>query len=97
MHLFIRKVAHVFVYFVFSILIFRGVRGANRGWKWKWALAALLIAAAYSATDEYHQLFVPGRGGSPKDVLLDSGGALLGQILAWPFWRRRGSGPQTDS
>ena len=37
-----------------------------------------LIAAGYAATDEFHQLFVPGRSGQISDVLLDSAGALAG-------------------
>ena len=41
-----------------------------------WALATL-----YAATDEFHQVFVPGRSGKVADVLLDSAGALLGVLL----------------
>ena len=32
----------------------------------------------YAATDEMHQLFVPGRSGQVSDVLLDSAGAMAG-------------------
>ena len=39
------------------------------------------IAAAYAATDEFHQLFVPGRSGQITDVLIDSGGLLAGILL----------------
>jgi VanZ family protein len=85
-HFLVRKAGHVFVYFVFSVLLFRGARGAGSGWKLKWALAAWLIATAYSMSDEFHQTFVPGRGASPKDVLLDSTGAALAQV-AVRLWR----------
>ena len=32
-------------------------------------------------TDEFHQLFVPGRSGQVKDVLLDSCGAAVGVLI----------------
>ena len=38
------------------------------------------IATAYAVTDEFHQLFVPGRSGQMTDVMIDSGGALVGLL-----------------
>ena len=40
--------------------------------------AALAVGIAYAASDELHQPFVPGRQGSPLDVLLDSVGVAVG-------------------
>ena len=40
-----------------------------------------LITAAYAATDEIHQLFVPGRSGQVSDVVLDSAGAMAGLLI----------------
>lgn len=37
-----------------------------------------VVTTAYAATDEMHQLFVPGRSGQVSDVLLDSAGAMAG-------------------
>jgi VanZ family protein len=82
-HFLIRKIAHVVVYFVFSGLVLRGVRGEAGGWNWRWGVASLLICAAYAALDEFHQSFVPGRGAAPTDVLLDSAGAVLAQLAAF--------------
>lgn len=42
--------------------------------------AAWLIGTAYAITDEFHQLFVPGRTYSAIDVCIDSAGVLLGVI-----------------
>lgn len=81
LHHLIRKCGHLSEYFVLSILVFRALRGSKTGWSWKWALAALVIAAAYAASDEFHQIFVPGRTASPWDVLIDTCGALLAQIV----------------
>ena len=51
------------------------------------------IAALYAASDEIHQLFVPGRGGQLSDVILDSAGALAGvaafTVLCWLINRRK--------
>ena len=46
-----------------------------------WLLLALAATAAYAATDEFHQLFVPGRSGQLKDVLIDTAGGALGLVL----------------
>ena len=52
-----------------------------------------LIAALYAASDEIHQLFVPGRSGQLSDVILDSAGALEGvaafTVLCWLINRRK--------
>ncbi len=80
LHFLIRKSAHVANYFVFSWLVLRGLRGEASGWRWSWGVTALLITAGYAALDEFHQSFVPGRGGAAQDVLLDSVGAAMAQL-----------------
>ncbi|MEG0015141.1 MAG: VanZ family protein [Gordonibacter sp.] len=46
-------------------------------------LVALACASAYGVTDEFHQLFVPGRMCDPMDWLVDTVGAGLGSGLAY--------------
>jgi VanZ family protein len=82
-HFFIRKSAHFTEYFIFSLFLMRAVRGRDHGWKLRWAIWALVIAAGYSALDEFHQSFVPSRGASPWDSLLDTTGAAAAQIVLW--------------
>ncbi|WLV24985.1 VanZ family protein [Aciduricibacillus chroicocephali] len=53
-------------------------------------LFAWLFVTAYAATDEWHQLHVPGRTGSIADVMLDSCGALIGLGLLYLIKRKRG-------
>jgi len=94
-HHLIRKSAHFTEYFIFALLLFRGIRGARLGWRWSWGLLALFIAAVYSALDEIHQAFVASRTASPYDSLLDTIGASVGIIflLLWFRWRM----PKTDN
>jgi len=89
-HFFIRKSAHFTEYFLFSLLLLRGVRGNERGWKLRWAIWALLIAAGYSALDEFHQSFVASRTASPWDSLLDTTGAAVAQVALRVWVRVRG-------
>lgn len=61
-------------------------KGARRKFL-KGMLLPWLIAALYAASDEIHQLFVPGRSGQLSDVILDSAGALAGvaafAVICW--------------
>ena len=86
-HYFIRKSAHFTEYFIFCLLLFRGTRSGRPGWRWTWALAALSIAAGYSALDEIHQAFVASRTASVWDSLLDSAGAFVASIVLY-LWIR---------
>lgn len=75
--LIIRKNAHAFEYcvlalFVTNCLFLFGVKGRN-------ALTSIMfICLFYAVTDEFHQLFVLGRGSLVSDVLIDFGGSLIG-------------------
>lgn len=42
---------------------------------------AFLIGVLYAVTDEIHQLFVPGRAGQIRDVLIDACGVFVGIII----------------
>jgi len=88
-HEVIRKLSHFAEFFVFSMLVFRGFRGPGRGWHWSWALWTVTLAVSYAALDEVHQLFVPSRGASMKDVMIDGLGAITAQVLLWAFHRVR--------
>ncbi len=44
---------------------------------------AVVLAALYAATDEFHQRFTSGRTPASRDVLIDTVGAVLGAWL-WP-------------
>jgi VanZ family protein len=80
----IRKGAHVFEYFIFSLLLLNAFRN-KRAWKLKWALFVILIVFLYACSDEFHQIFVPGRGPAFRDVMLDTAAGILAQIAVWAW------------
>lgn len=86
---FLRRGAHLFLYFCMGL----GLCGAFQ-WQRKvpaW-LPAMALGMAFTATDEYHQLFSGGRTGKPTDVLLDACGLALGcgaSYLLGRLWRKR--------
>ena len=96
MHLVIRKLAHFTEYFIFSIFLMHLVRGKNRGWKLRWAIWAIVIAAGYASLDEFHQVFVPSRHASPWDASLDTAGATAAQIVVWLWNMKKGKAAQSS-
>jgi VanZ family protein len=92
-HLIVRKGAHVTEYAVLAILVLRALRilrdHAIARWSWSLAGWALAASAAYGATDEFHQTFVPSRGPSIHDVVIDSCGAIVGLTIVYLWTRRR--------
>ena len=77
----VRKAAHASEYALLGILLTGAIMDIRKPWK-RQLLACFLIGAAYAASDEFHQLFVPGRSGQIRDVMIDSAGVAAGIILA---------------
>lgn len=77
---FIRKVAHMAEFGVLSVLLYIWIGQWEVGFLRRGA-TAFGATAVYAATDEIHQLFVPGRAGRFSDVCIDSAGALAGVIV----------------
>ena len=96
LHFLIRKCAHLFEYFVLSALLFSAVRAPARRWNARWAATALFLAGVFAASDEYHQTFVPSRGPSVHDVLLDISAAATAQLVIW-LWLRRKAVAQSNT
>ena len=65
----LRKLAHAAEYAVLGALLLRALdRVAPAFW----------LGTAYAVSDELHQVFVPGREGSPLDVAIDAAGVAVG-------------------
>ena len=78
----IRKSAHMFLYFVLAILIYMSI---SKGCSYKYYILAFVLSAMYACSDEIHQLFIVGRSGEIRDVLVDSTGALIGLIIVYLY------------
>lgn len=87
----IRKTAHFTEYAVLALLWSSGLRRTGRD-ALNSALLAFIISAAYAASDELHQSFVPGRTASFMDVLLDCSGAAAACLAL--LVRHKKSAPQ---
>lgn len=90
----VRKTAHASEYALLGVLAAGACIGSRTGIR-SGILIPWLTATVYAATDEFHQLFVPGRSGQVSDVLLDSAGALAGVVIlagvryAWMSRKRK--------
>lgn len=76
----VRKLAHMTEYGILCLLACAFVRGYSGNWK-VCGISAVAVAALYAATDEIHQLFVPGRAGRFPDVCIDTLGAVIWLLL----------------
>lgn len=77
----VRKYAHVLIYCTLSFFVSMTIFYSGIAEKRKWyirSIYALSIGIAYSISDEIHQTFVPGRGASINDILIDSIGIACG-------------------
>lgn len=83
---FIRKVAHMAEFGIMSVLLYIWVGQWEMGFLRRAGTAAG-ATAVYAATDEIHQLFVPGRAGRFSDVCIDGAGAVAGVVVFALFVR----------
>ena len=76
----VRKLAHFTIYLILGILVILLVKEYPLGMK-KIILISLFICFLYACSDEVHQLFVLGRSGEFRDVLIDTSGSFIGILL----------------
>ena len=90
LHHLMRKAAHMTEYAVFCLLVYAAFLDADDfEWRPGLALRSVVIAAAYSLTDEYHQRFVPGRTSSIVDCGIDTAGAAIATLIVLAWDRRK--------
>jgi VanZ family protein len=69
---------HSAEYFVAALLTFRAFAHSRASWlSAKFFPSGICFSLFYAMTDEFHQLFVPGRSGTLMDVLFDAAGITL--------------------
>ena len=84
----VRKCAHLSLYLILGILVISLLR-EYMVINTKLVLLSLLICFLYACSDEIHQLFVPGRSGEVRDVLIDTLGACLGVSFYYLVFRKK--------
>lgn len=84
----IRKAAHMSEYAILLLLIYYGLSNTIT-YKYN-LLTSLATTFIYACSDEFHQLFIPGRSGQLKDVLIDTSGGLVMLLIIY-LWQRKKS------
>src|SRR5258708_14650077 len=87
----LRKGAHVGEYAVLGLLL---LRAATLMTNFRQSIPILYVSVLgvclfVAATDEFHQTFVASRGASVRDIMIDSGGVILGLLIASIFRMNR--------
>jgi hypothetical protein len=70
---------HFGVFFMFTFFLLLAIK--NGKLNTKTILMILFLSLIYAASDEFHQLFVPGRFADIKDVMIDFAGSILSVII----------------
>ncbi|MCU1330876.1 MAG: putative rane protein [Bryobacterales bacterium] len=96
-NLIVRKLAHIAEYAVFGGLLARTQPRLERRLAMRCWRPALVFAAFYALTDEWHQVYVVGRGPSLIDWSLDCLGAEIGITIFTAFLSRDPSFPPGDT
>lgn len=76
----LRNLAHGSVFFVLAILTSWAFTRINVQ-DFRNALLSLVISILYAASDEWHQVFVPGRASQLSDFLIDTLGIILAILI----------------
>lgn len=84
----VRKTAHFTIYLVLGLLVSLVLIGKNLNIK-QIIIYGVLICMAYAITDEIHQIFVSGRSGEIRDIIVDTCGSTVGILLNIIINRKR--------
>ena len=85
LNILIRKLAHFIIYYILGFFVINALYKTTNLSIFNIFILALLICIMYACSDELHQLFVPGRSGEVKDIIIDSNGSSV-IILIYYFY-----------
>lgn len=84
----VRKLAHLTEYFLLGILLCSGFFSPL--YPRRSLAIAFITGSLYAASDEFHQVFIPGRTAELHDIGIDSFGVLCGTIvMLWVLAKRK--------
>lgn len=79
----VRKTAHILIYTTLGFCVFMTIINSRKVNKNVILfIISLIICIIYASSDEIHQLYVSGRSGEVRDVLIDSAGSAVGILVA---------------
>ena len=76
----VRKAAHMSEYALLTLTLIYGFY-KNHYPIQKIMIYSLIGTFLYACSDEFHQLFIPGRSGEFRDVMIDSTGGIMGIVF----------------
>lgn len=85
----IATIYHFVVFFLFGFFLLISIIG-NKKIKINYMVIALVISIIYAVLDEVHQMFVPFRSPSIRDILTDTAGIFSSMLLYLYFRKRQG-------
>jgi VanZ family protein len=54
-------------------------------WRWEWVILGMMASVVTASFDEMHQAFIASRTGRWQDVVIDSSGAVVAQLLLYVY------------
>lgn len=85
----VKKGSHALGYAMLGVAYFIALPPRlSTGYRW---LLALIMAALFALSDEFHQSFVEGRTSTLRDVLIDTGGAAVALTVTGIFYSSNSS------
>lgn len=84
----VRKAAHFTIYLILGLLISIVLTQKDLNIK-QIIIYSVLICMTYAITDEIHQIFVSGRSGEIRDIIVDTCGSTIGILLNIIINRKR--------
>jgi VanZ family protein len=83
------KIIHFGIYFILGYLITRALSGGEfKNLTCKIFSLSILLGILYGMSDEYHQLFVPGRSMDLFDLLADVAGIIIAQVAIYFHYQK---------
>ena len=82
----VRKLAHFSEYVGLCFLASNAIYQSSKRFI---PLYSCALTSFYAISDEFHQLFIPGRAGQIRDVCIDSTGALIMILIIYFILKRK--------
>lgn len=88
-HVYIRKLAHLSVYFVLGLTAFHAFASSRRNiLRNYWFALAIVVVISVAALDEFNQSFLASRTSSIFDVGLDTIGGMTALTICLVYYRK---------